>query len=487
MNYLYKAMMIYIGIGCMLSGCNNVIATPNETLSNYLDAFLHGRMTEAYEHISQKDKSVVSIDEYVEKQNMNKNVIAEAFATEISYTIDQITVTGNEADATVSITLPDFSSVFSDVMRVAFMSAFGGANENDIKKMIEEKYKDKEIPMTTTTQTFKLLNESEGWKVFLDFEKQKKVSALLEEAKNLREKKKLSGALKKYEEVLELDSEEVTAKSGERELTKEISDFEQKQAYVDKVKLYDFTAKYFSTYTDEKTPGVIFKIKNMGDKTLSKIEVTVYFKDASNNTIAEESYRPVNEHSFGDSKPLKPNYIWQMERSKFYTAESVPSEWQEGNAVAKITDIEFKEAVELDSEEVTAKSGENELNKEISDFEQKQAYVDKVKLYEFTAKYFSTYTDKNTPGVTFKIKNEGDKTLTKIEVTVYFKDAFNNTIAEEDFHPVFVSEYSFRDNKPLKPNYIWQMERGKFYTAESVPSEWQEGNAVAKITNIEFE
>ena len=35
-------------------------------------------------------------------------------------------------------------------------------------------------------------------------------------------------------------------------------------------------------------------------------------------------------------------------------------------------------------------------------------------------------------------------------------------------------------------NYIWQMERGKFYKADSAPSEWKEGSASAKITDIEF-
>ncbi len=302
-------------------------------------------MAEAYEYISQKDKAAVSVDEYAKKQYMDDNAFAEAFTSKISYQIDEVTVTENTADAKVSITMPDFGSMFTDVMGAAFMSVLGGVEEEGIAKIMAEKYKDKKMPMTTTTQSIELVKESDGWKVFLDLEKQEKVSALLGEAKQLREEKKLKGALKKYEEVLELESEEVTARSGKKELTQEISEFEEKQAYIDKVKLYDFTAKYFSTYLDGKTPGVTFKIKNEGDKILTKVEVTAYFKDASNNTIAEEDYHPVlvSEYSFGDNKPLKPNYIWQMEQGKFYNAKSVPSEWQEGNAVAKITDIEFED------------------------------------------------------------------------------------------------------------------------------------------------
>ena len=76
-----------------------------------------------------------------------------------------------------------------------------------------------------------------------------------------------------------------------------------------------------------------------------------------------------------------------------------------------------------------------------------------------------------------------------VKVTVYFKDAKGNTIAEEDYTPVLVSNFNFMlsdSNKPLKPNYIWQMERGKFYTAKSVPSEWKEGAAEIRITDLQF-
>ncbi|MGE3180886.1 MAG: hypothetical protein AB7N71_04590 [Phycisphaerae bacterium] len=116
------------------------------------------------------------------------------------------------------------------------------------------------------------------------------------------------------------------------------------------------------------------------------------------------------------------------------------------------------------------------------------AYVSSyLELYDVTAKRMESVLDGTVPGVLFKLKNTGEKTLSKVEVTVYFKDAEGNIIGEEDFLPVLVSEYSFGGgNKPLKPGYVWQMESGKFYSAKSVPSEWEEGNIDAAITDIEF-
>ena len=116
-----------------------------------------------------------------------------------------------------------------------------------------------------------------------------------------------------------------------------------KQDYITNLEIYDFKAHYYKSFLDERTPGVEFKIKNNGAETLDEVKVTVYFKDAKGNTIAEENYYPVLKSNFlSEGKPLKPNYIWQMERGKFYTAKSVPSEWKEGAAEIRITDLQFE-------------------------------------------------------------------------------------------------------------------------------------------------
>jgi len=118
----------------------------------------------------------------------------------------------------------------------------------------------------------------------------------------------------------------------------------EEQEYIKSIELYDFQAKYFESLLEGKVPGVKFKLRNNGNRSLKKVEVTVYFKDASGNTIYEENFLPVNTSSwFEPDKPLKPQYIWQMERDKFYSAKNAPDEWQEGNATANITAIEFEE------------------------------------------------------------------------------------------------------------------------------------------------
>ncbi|MEO6389351.1 MAG: hypothetical protein ABIT16_02465 [Croceibacterium sp.] len=110
------------------------------------------------------------------------------------------------------------------------------------------------------------------------------------------------------------------------------------------LRLYEFEAKYYDSLMDGRVPGVDFKIKNEGDRTINSMTVKVVFFDSTNQPIAEELYYPVNVGGFSmgnEGKPLRPNYIWQQEGDQFYAAKAVPSEWKEGNAKATITEVKF--------------------------------------------------------------------------------------------------------------------------------------------------
>jgi hypothetical protein len=109
------------------------------------------------------------------------------------------------------------------------------------------------------------------------------------------------------------------------------------------LKLYDLETGLYETYLDKRVPGVKFKLKNEGDLTLTLVKVTVYFKDATGTTIHEESFLPVSAYALENRGPLRPGYIWELERGKFYTAKSGPTEWKPGAAEARITDLEFSE------------------------------------------------------------------------------------------------------------------------------------------------
>ncbi len=87
--------------------------------------------------------------------------------------------------------------------------------------------------------------------------------------------------------------------------------------------------------------GFFGEIKNNGNRTLDKVEITVYFLDKQDTPIYEETYSPVNvgQPNFGLSdanSPLKPAYS----RKFGYKAKDAPSEWAK-NVRVQVTSVKF--------------------------------------------------------------------------------------------------------------------------------------------------
>ena len=172
----------------------------------------------------------------------------------------------------------------------------------------------------------------------------KKITSLKEEAQKLLDSNKFEEALSKYKAMSEISSGVEAAEVGIEKTTKAMKEFTEKMNYMDKVEVTEFIAKRIDTYSEKNIPAVRISLKNNGDRSLDEVKVIVYFKDKDGNTIFEEDYYPVlvSKYSFsGDNKPLKPGYVKEMEKDKYYTLKSALSEWQEGKAVAKVVDIEF--------------------------------------------------------------------------------------------------------------------------------------------------
>lgn len=134
--------------------------------------------------------------------------------------------------------------------------------------------------------------------------------------------------------------------------------------------------------------------------------------------------------------------------------------------------------VSLKSKEVETIKEPKEKKKDVEELELKQAYIDKVKILNLRV----AEAQFGGLGIFGEIKNTGDKTLTEVEITIYFLDKNNKPIFEKTYLPVLVSDFSIGNNKPLRPNYS-----EKFgYKPDDIPSDWAQ-KVRTKITNIEFE
>ena len=137
-------------------------------------------------------------------------------------------------------------------------------------------------------------------------------------------------------DVLPSSSEKVEASEKTKDLDEGIENIGEKQAYINKVRIINLKA----TETRPERIEVSGIIRNLGNRTLNKVEIIIYFLDKDGMPIFEETYSPVwvSEYSFGTSnKPLKPNYS----RRFGYIIDDVPSDWAK-KVKAEITDIRFE-------------------------------------------------------------------------------------------------------------------------------------------------
>jgi len=336
-------------------GCDkiNELKQPssNDVLSSYLSDQLAGRSEEAYQYISAEDKAVKSLSEYKSDNTKSENPFVEIIKQYSTFKISNVTEAGKLANATVELTIPDVRVLLKDFFVASLGSAFKNKDKSEIQKEFAKRYGNGTIPTVTKNKDFQMIKEDSGWKVFLDWktakmesEKNERIKVLISEATKLRDSKKYSEAIEKLKEVLGLDSGLVKAQEAIDAIKQQMVEADERQKYLELVELYGVKSQYYKTYSDDRVPGVEFKLKNKGDRTLKTVQVTVFFKNEDGTVIAEEKYHPVlvSKYSIGrKNKPLKPNYIWQMERDKFYVAKSVPTEWKEGAISAKITEIEF--------------------------------------------------------------------------------------------------------------------------------------------------
>jgi len=110
-----------------------------------------------------------------------------------------------------------------------------------------------------------------------------------------------------------------------------------------------------------------------------------------------------------------------------------------------------------------------------------------VEVYDLEAGYYDSPFTKQVPGVRFKIRNNSDRLLSLVEVTILFKDGLGSIVHSESFRPIAAEYVAY--NKPLntiKPGAVWQLEPGKYFEVHQPRPEWNTGSIEAKVDRVNF-
>lgn len=110
---------------------------------------------------------------------------------------------------------------------------------------------------------------------------------------------------------------------------------------------------------------------------------------------------------------------------------------------------------------------------------EQSAYLTKILVSKITV----GKSELGGTGVWGEVKNEGDRTLKKVGITIYCLGSDGKPVFEKTFSPVLVTEMSFGgSNLPLKPGYS----RPFGVKLDDAPSEWNKKVDV-KVTQVEFQ
>jgi len=160
----------------------------------------------------------------------------------------------------------------------------------------------------------------------------------------------------------------------------------------------------------------------------------------------------------------------KSEAERHATAEKVGQLVSDANALEASGDLaaalsKYDEALALEPAHVEGSSRRIALSKTLAKRDEGLAYLPSLELRR--VKVSDSVLGRK--GAFGEVKNNGDKTLHEVEITIYCLDKAGATVWETDYTPVRVSEWSFGDTaKPLKPNYS----RKFGVRLDDAPSDW---------------
>lgn len=358
-NIFIVALCFMLVISCAES--KPKIPDPSDTAISYVKATTSFDFNLVYDLLYSEDRNYISKNNYIDFKIPNDEIlygldetafeIRKIISAQAQYSIKEKVINESFANVVITISAPDYSSLIEKIMMQAFKNAFNSENNDNSDSILEELVGDQELPRSITEKSVELILENNEWKIIENVEKayensqlDKKIDKLLTEAAELEKKKKYVESINNYKEVLSIDASNVKAQSSINVIEKELAEQAIKQDYINNIEIFEFEAKRIDTYLNKNIPAVRFAIKNNGNRSLDKVEITVYFYDWDDNPIFEETYLPVlvSEYSFSNNDPLKPNYIRRQKSGEYYTIDQLGPEWS-GKANAIVSDIRFSE------------------------------------------------------------------------------------------------------------------------------------------------
>lgn len=237
----------------------------------------------------------------------------------------------------------------------------------------------------------------------------------------------------------------------------------EEEVYIkEKIDLVDYRVGMMEGYSG-KVPGINnISIKNNGDKQIDSLILRIDFLDESANAFLSKEITVLGIFD----NPVPAGYSWKMEKDKFFEIKDIPDDIDLERVAVSISEVQLSDAPVF-----AQGTPESE-------------YINQyLEIVNYNVGIKNGYRGK-VPGVSdISIKNNGDRNLSELMVTVYFQDESGKNIAEDSFLIIG----GFWGGDTLKANYSWKMENDKFFEFKNLASEVDISRNSIKITEIKFE
>ena len=228
------------------------------------------------------------------------------------------------------------------------------------------------------------------------------------------------------------------------------------------IDLVDYRIGMMETYSGKVLGINNISIKNNGDKQIDSLTLNIDFFDEGGKKLLSKEITVLGIWD----QSISAGYSWKMDNDKFFEIENVPSDVDFNRAIASIKEVQL--------------SDPKTFEKPTPEEEYIEEYIEITNYYIGMQNGYRG----REPGLSdVSIKNNGDKNISQLTITVFFQDDNGKNIAEDSFMLIG----GLWGGDTLKANYSWKMESNSYYEFENLADEVDISRNSVVITSIRFE
>lgn len=335
---------------------------------------------------------------------------------------------GEKAFVVINVTHP----VCTEILDAA-ISGWSMSDSSSMEKAVEAKINDSNLGIETSEASLNIIRIGEEWKISVD---------------------EYFFLFLFYGVSDELSFDKIS--DNEKKLM-------ERERYIrENIELVDFLVEDCEGYSG-KTLGIHnVSIKNNGDKVIDSFTLALDFLDEDGNVVETKEVVIIGYMD----QSIEPGYSWKMQEDEFFAIENLSEDIDIYKVNVYIRDVILSE--------VAKSSVISEESKYINDY---------LELNDYTVKLYQSYNGIK-PGIgNVSVKNNGERDIGRLTVTVFFQNEEGRNIAEDSFLVIG----GLFGGDILKANYSWKMAMDKFYEIENLADEVDISRYTVEITEIEFE